>query len=213
MPLPYTLPFAIPVVGITVEDVADYTNGRLSATDPEVQRMLDAALAVARRYVGHHVSPPRDETVTLDGPDSRILWLPTMKLNSLASIIEDGITLDLTKIAKSAGDGPGLPRRVALRKKSKGYWSDEYSSIVVTMNHGFTDDETPDWRQAILAMVDQMSLVPVKAATGTSNFGMSRKEVDDVTYAWQPYAAMAEEVVFSVMHILDDYRLPVLEFL
>ena len=45
------------------------------------------------------------------------------------------------------------------------------------------------------------------AHTGTSEYGLTGKRVDDVDYRYNPYAAMAEDVVFSVGSILDDYRL------
>lgn len=202
---------------LTIADVKAFAANRPMGTDAEIQRMLDAALVVGRRYTGWHVSPAQDQTVTLDGPDSRILWLPTLKLNTLTSVVEDGVTLDVTpvtgNVVVSAGDGPGLPRRVALRKRGRSYWSCEYGAVVAVINHGFTEAEAADWRQAILSMVDQMSLLPVQAATGSSGFGIRSEKIDDVAVGYAPYAAMAEEVLFSVMHILDDYRLPSLEFL
>ena len=197
---------------LTPEDVEAYTKGRLDPSDGETVRMLTVALNIARREAGWHVCPPRAETMTIDGPDSRILWLPTLKLNTLTSVSELGVTLDLTTLRKSAGDGPGLPRRVALRKRSRGYWTDEYESIVVTMNHGFDEDDAADWRQAVMSMVDQMSLLPVSAATGVSEFGLTGKRVDDVDYRYGAYASMAEEVVFSINNVLDDYRLPSVEY-
>lgn len=196
-------------------DVSNFTDGRLADTGltGETARMLMAALVVARRETYWHVSPAKTETITIDGPDSRVLWLPTMKLNTLTSVTEDGTLLDLSTIAKSAGDEPGTTRRVSLRKKSKGYWSGEYSALVIAMNHGFTEAEASDWRQGILSMVDQMSLVPVSSGTGVSGLGQTRKTVDDVTYGYQPYITMAEEVLFSVHSIIDKYRLPGIEFL
>lgn len=195
-------------------DVQTFTHGRLQASDPEVVRMLAAALSVARREVGWHVSPVHvSEAITLDGPDSRILWLPTLKLVELRGVTEDDTVLDLATIKPSAGDGPGLPRRVALRKVNRGWWTGEYGGLVVTMDHGYTEEEAADWRQAILSLVDQISLIPVKAATGMSDFGQSSVRVDDVQIGYNPYATIAQEVVFSIAHILDDYRLPSVEYL
>lgn len=174
--------------------------------------MLAAALSVARREVGWHVSPVKTETMIIDGPGSRVLWLPTLKVVTKPTIIEDDVTLDVATYAPSAGNGPGLPRRVALRKTSRGWWTDTYGGISVTMQHGFTEAEAADWRQMILSMVDQMSLVPVSGGTGVSEFGLTGKRVDDVDYRYNAYAAMAEEVIFSVCNILDDYRLPSVEY-
>lgn len=199
---------------LTSTNVAAYTNNRLDAEDDEVKRMLVAALSVARREMGWHVSPVKlAHTFTIDGSGSRILWLPTRKVVELTSITEDGTLVAPSAMAISAGDGPERSRPIALRKKSGGFWSSEYSAIEIVMDHGYTEIEAAGWRQAILSMVDQMSLIPVKAATGMSDFGQRSWRVDDVQVAYSPYAAMAEEVIFSVMHILDDYRLPPLEFL
>lgn len=198
---------------ISVDDVETYTKGRLKKTDSETARMLAAALAVARREAGWHVSPVRvAHEIVMDGPDSRVLWLPTLKVQGITSVTENGNLLAPTSYAPSAGNGPGLPRHVALRKTSRGYWTDTYGGVVVVMDHGFDEVTAEDWRQAILSMVDQMSLVPVSAGTGVSDFGLSGKRVDDVDYRYNAYAAMADEVVFSITNVLDDYRLPDLEF-
>lgn len=199
---------------LSAADVEAYTNGRLTEDDPEVKRMLAAALQVARQECGWHVSPVRTAvSLTLDGPNSRILWLPTMKVVALTSITEGSTLLNPTTISLSAGDGPDMPRRAALRKTGASWWSAEYGSIHVVMDHGFTEVEAVDWRQAVLSMVDQMALLPVNAATGTSDFGLQRKQVDDVRYQWGPqYSAMAEDVLFSVTEILASYRLPSVEY-
>ncbi len=74
--------------------------------------------------------------------------------------------------------------------------------------------QAADWRQAILSMVDNMSLIPVSAGMGASSLGLKSKEIDDVQYQWATdYTAMAQDVLFSYMHILDDFRLPAVEFL
>jgi hypothetical protein len=198
---------------LNADNVAEYTDGRLDAGDDEVVRMLAAALAVARQKAGWHVSPPKTETMTIDGPGSRVLFLPTMKLNALTDITEDGVVLDPSTVAISAGDGPLMRRRVALRKRSGGWWTDEYSGIELTMNHGFTETAAVDWRQGILAMVDQMSMLPVSAGTGGGSIQSSLR-VDDVQIGFvNPYTAMAEEVVFSMYHILCTYQLAPVELL
>lgn len=200
---------------ISAVDIQNFTNGRLQSSSAEVGRMLSAALASARQYCGWHVSPVLTaQAMTLDGPDSRILWLPTRKIVTLTSVTEDGTLLASDSYKYSHGDGPGLSRPIAARKVGAGYWSAEYGSIAIVMDHGYTEAEAVDWRQAIMSMVDQMSLLPVAAGTGSSAFGLKTKEIDDVQYQWAaPYAAMAEDVLFSVCSILDDYKLPALEFM
>lgn len=176
--------------------------------------MLAAALMVARREVGWHVSPVLTaQQITMDGPNSRVLFLPSQKVVTVTSVTEDDVLLDPATVRPSAGDGGFLRRRVALRKTSGDYWTDTYSGIELTIDHGFNEDEAADWRQAILSMVDQMSLLPVKASTGASGFGVKQERVDDVYTTYDTYAAMAEDVLFSVNHVLCGYKLPDLEFL
>lgn len=194
-------------------DVATFTNDRLE-DDDNTRRMLSVALRVARRAAGWHVSPVKSgHMVIIDGPDSRILNLPTRKLNTLTSITEDGSAVDLSTLLWSAG---GLPeenqRPVSVRKKTGGWWSADYRAIQVVMTHGYTEDEAADWRQAILTMVDQMSLVPI-GGMGISDAALRTKKVDDVTYGWDnAYVLTAQDALFSVEHILCDYRLPAVEF-
>lgn len=198
---------------LTVDDVEEFTGGRLSADDDETQRKLTAALLVARRDAGWHVCPvTADAEVTLDGPDSRMLWLPTRKLVTLTSIVENGINLDLLTLTWSAGGPPGLLERpVVVRKRSRGFWSDDYQSVVVTMDHGYTESEAADWRYGVLSMVNMM---PSYALTGRSDAELISQRVDDVAYTWaDPYASTAENLLFSMNSIFADYKLPRVELL
>jgi hypothetical protein len=193
-------------------DVELYTGGRLSAGDPEVQRILTAALVIARRDVGWHVSPVVEQTVTLDGPGSRILNLPSRRVISLTGVKEDGVALTLTDLTWSAGGPPGfLERPVSVRKRSSGWWTCDYQAVEVSMVHGYTEEEAADWRQAILQMVDQMATT---TAAGRGDADLISKRVDDVTYTWgNPYAWQADDALMSVNSILDDVRLPRVEFM
>jgi hypothetical protein len=205
------------VAELEASDVATFTNGRLAA-DAVTQQMLDAAQITARRDAGWHVCPVRtDDTVIIDGPDSRILYLPTRKLVALTSIEEDGTALTplADKVSWSAGGPPGLlDGPVRVRKRGRGWWTPEYQGIEVTMTHGYTEEEAADWRRAVLSMVDQMALIPVAESTGVSEFGLTRKQVDDVAYSYgNPYVAAAEDMILSMAHVFADYRLPRVEFM
>jgi hypothetical protein len=198
---------------LTADDVESFTGGRLTADDEEVQRMLAAALGAARRHCGWHVNPVvADDSVTLDGPGSRILNLPTRKLVDLTSLVEDGRVVPLDAIGWSAGGPPGaLSRPISVRKKSGGWWKAYYQCITVVMTHGYTDDEAADWRYAVLSMVDQMGQLQV---SGRGEGDLLSKKVDDVTYRWaDPYAAAAESSLYSVNSLLCTYALPPLEFM
>lgn len=178
---------------LQASDVKAFTGGRLGDND-STQLLLDAALAAARRRVGWHVSPVRENvTVTLDGPNSRILELPTQKLVTLTSLSEDGDTIDLDDVQWSKD----ADRCVRVRKNSNSGWSADYGSIVVVMTHGYTELEAAPWRRAILSMVDQMS------SGGRSDADLILKRVDDVQYQWA--ATAADQALISVGGVLEDY--------
>src|SRR5690348_16817007 len=135
---------------LTPADLDLYTKGRLPVDDVETNRILQRALRAARRYCEWHVTPVKmGDVVTLDGPGHRLLMLPTMKLITLNSVMEDGAALDVSKLKVSAG-GP-----VRVRKDGWCRWSHEYSSIIVNMDHGYTEDEADDWRLAVLDACDR----------------------------------------------------------
>ncbi|QFP97086.1 head-to-tail adaptor [Mycobacterium phage Krili] len=194
-------------------DVESFTRGRLLASDGETKKMLDAALLTARRYCGWKVTPVvTDDVMVLDGPDSRILNLPTRKLVTLSELFERGNPVDLSKVRWSAGGPPGSSSRpIAVRKRNGGWWTGEYQGIEVKMTHGYTEAEAADWRLAVLSMVDQMSQT---LASGRGELDLLSKKVDDVTYRWgDPYADSAQQALFSVTRVFDNFTLPCVEFL
>ena len=198
---------------LNVDDVESFTGGRLAASDEEVERLLAAALSVARRQCGWHVNPIiEDDTVVIDGPDSVILNLPTRKLVTLTSIAEDDRDVPLSSVRWSAGGPPGiLERPVSVRKRSNARWKPYYQCIDVVMTHGYDDDEAADWRYAVLSMVDQMGQT---LAAGRGEPDLVSKKVDDVTYRWvDPYAALAESVAYSMGSIFGNFSLPHVEFM
>jgi len=197
---------------LSPDDVQDFTSGRLSSTDPEVARMLEAALVTARRYCGWVVTPVvTDDALSLDGPGSRILVLPTRKLVTLTSVSERGASLSLASLSVTPGGPPGITRPAAIRKTSGGWWNGTYQSIDIVMTHGYTEAEAADWRYAVLSMVDEMGQIQL---SGTSELDIVSKKVDDVTYRWADrYANAAESALYSYNTVFDCYRLPAVEFM
>lgn len=184
---------------LTVDDVEAFTRGRLSASDPVVQDILDAALVRARNYTGQHVSPVvEDDVVVLDGPGGKYLFLPTGKIGSIASIVENGSTVAPADYVVSSS----IPRLVF---RTNGCWTWDYSAITVTYTHGFTEEEAADWRRAILQMVDRMSREQQSGAR--SDQDILRKKVDDVEYQWVDWGSAADRAISSVEAVLDHYCL------
>jgi len=152
----------------------------------------DIARAAARRYCGWHVTPVReDDEVTLDGPGSALLILPTLRLVELTAVTEDGVELDIaTDLSVSA--------RGLVRKKSGLWWSRQYGSIVVTMTHGFDPDDefnnAADFEAAVASIAERSLGDAVPRVVGP--------------FQWDP-AVMASGSAFSVVEraLLEQYRL------
>lgn len=184
---------------LSTADVETFTGGRLAADNPVVQDILDAALVRARNYVGWAVSPVvAGDTVTLDGPGGTDLFLPTGKVGSVASVVENGATVDPTNYVASAN----VPRMLY---RKNGCWTREYAGITVTYTHGFTEAEAADWRRAILMMVDRMARS--QQAGTRSDDDLKRKKVDDVEYEWIDWGAAADREITAVASVLDHYCL------
>lgn len=183
---------------LSAADVESFTKGRLPDDDGdgETTRMLSAALAAARRHCGWHVSPViEDAEIVLDGPGGCKLYLPTRKILSIGEITESGTTVEDATYAVSAGI-QGLVVRTS------GRWSNAIGAIRVTLDHGFTEDEAADWRQAVLSMVDEMS----EAGGATGDGPLIRKRVDDVEYQWS-YQNAAASAIWSAESVLSSYQL------
>lgn len=132
--------------------VAQYTSDRLDAEDPETQRLLNAGLAAARRFCGWHVTPAEpDDVVTIDGPGARLLVLPTLRLDTLTALSENGVEFDVAADLHVSARG-------LVCKRSGAAWTSHFGGIVATMTHGF--DEAPDFDAAVLSFVDRMSQEP-----------------------------------------------------
>jgi len=138
------------VAELVADDLAAFTNGRLSAGDDETQNLVDAALVYARHWCGWHVTPVTEgDVVTLDGPNNYTLWLPTKKLLSVTAVTENGTALNVANLYWSvAGEV----------YKTHGCWTWRPQSITATFDHGFTEDEAADWRRVVLGIADRMSM-------------------------------------------------------
>lgn len=177
---------------LTPEDVATFTKGRLDADDDATAMLLAIAVAAARRYCGWHVTPVRTEdALTVDGPGSAMLVLPTLRMTALTSVTEDGAPVDLSTLVWSA--------RGLVRKKSGTGWSDKFGSIEVKMSHGFA--EAPDWQAAVLSMVDRIS-----EDFSLSSSIASRLVVGPFEFP-EPSAAAGSAFTMIERAILDSYAL------
>jgi hypothetical protein len=182
---------------LTIADVELFTGGRLSADSVETYRALQRAYAAVRNYCGWHVSPVRaGDVVTLDGPCSPLLSLPTLQLTALTTVVEDGVTLDVTKLSWSA-------RGLVTKKTGSCWWSCNYRSIVVTMTHGYA--VALDFDQAVLSVVNEISS---SALTGVGASGaVKRDKVDDTEREWFDSTVAMQAAIGNVSNLLAQYRI------
>lgn len=156
----------------------------------------DAARSAARRFCGWHVTPVReDDVVTLDGPGSALLVLPTLRLVELTGVVENGVALDVaTELYVSS--------RGLVRKRSGAWWSRHYGSIVVTMTHGFDADIDPDDEKDNAADFN----TAVASIAERSAAGDRPNVIGPIQW---PVEAMADGSAFSVVEraLLEQYRL------
>lgn len=173
---------------LTPADVEAYTQGRLSASDPETLRALNAALTRARRYCGWHVSPVRQDVAVLDRPSWIGIWnelaLPTLKVVSLDGIEIDGVAMDLANVRESK-EAPGIIATKDGRPWGAGsllLYDSGYGAIEVTFTHGYAAADAEDFRSAVLALVDRAAMAAEGENVGEG--ALVEKEVDDVRYKW-----------------------------
>lgn len=167
---------------LTTTDVQNYTNGRLSATDPSVQTWLDTALARCRRFCDWHVSPVQSATVTVKGSGEYWLPLHTLSIDAISSITEvqyqyDGgsptyVTVDPTTLQLYSNEPSVIYRR--------GEHFHRHYDYQVAFSHGFAAIDAMDFRMAVLQYIDLMT-----QTVGTPGSGpLSEYQVDDVTAQW-----------------------------
>lgn len=171
---------------LDVDDLAGYTKGRLDASDDETARLLDSALAAVRRWCGWHVAPLRQDVVTIDGPGSQLLRLPSLCVAGLSAVTEDGVEVDPESLEWS---------RIGLvRKKSGGFWTPRFQGITVTMSHGFAD--AADFESAVLSVADRRS----QAADGGAPTVVG-------PFRWGKTDDTDAEFTAAERSILEQYRL------
>ena len=161
---------------------------------PSVDTTDAAALAQVQVYCGWHIAPARSDVATLDGPGSRVLVLPSLRVTDVASIEEDGVTLDPSAYEWSRA---GVVRRLA----STSYWSscqprwtNHLRGLVVTFTHGF-DTMPADLQQVI----DDLS-----ARLGSGFGGLVSQSVGPFT---ESYGQPSTAAMGSNLATLNSYRL------
>lgn len=116
--------FATPteLAGHLQEDVDTYT----------ATLALNRATAKIRKYVGWSISEEAGVVVTLDGTGERSLWLPSLLVTAVASVVEAGVTLTVV----TGFDWTAYGKLIRVGR----CWGCKPRSVVSTITHGYATD-------------------------------------------------------------------------
>src|SRR5665647_573865 len=188
----------MPVVPIVLAaELSAATQGKVLASDPRVQPLLDGATSAIRRWCGWHITPSVTETLVLDGPGGDVLTLPTLYLTALTSVTEDNIALALYVPATGVGEYEWS--ELGNVKRVYGRWTERYRGMAVAFVHGY--DEAPDIAQII---------IQVCANALASPMGATREQAIGFAASWSstaPGVAGGMSLLERDLAILDTYRL------
>lgn len=174
------------------EELEAYTNGLIPADDPRSELILAGATSAIRNYAGWHIAPAGNITALFDG-GTNVLMLPTLKLNSIASVIVEGTTLEATDYEWS--------RRTGNVRRKYGCFPDVWGGISVTFNSGYA--EVPAELKQITLQASAMAL--------SSPTGATREQAGQVSMQWAttaPGVSGGLTLLERDYAVLDAYILP-----
>lgn len=179
---------------MTVEEIQAVTNRTLNAD--QAQSIAVQATSSVRDYCGWRIAGPADETFTLTPRRGSRCFLPSLHLNTVTTVILDGVTL--VEGTDFDWDFPGILDRIA------GRWPSKRRSLTVTVNHGY--DVCPgSIAQAIAAAVARGTLTPAGGVVSEGTLGAS------LVYSRASAGGPAASAIFlpHELAVLDRHRVPV----
>lgn len=118
------------------------------------EQARDRAEAEVRAYCGWHVAPSRQEVLTVDGQDSRVVFLPTLRLTGLLSLSVNGDVLDLAGVEWST-TGQLRWGRIPTPTGWDGYLrvpQGRLGGVVAEVVHGWDE-----WPLDVLSVIDRLA--------------------------------------------------------
>lgn len=172
-------------MGVTIPDIVS------SSTQVNPAFWLKAAQGAIRRACGWHVAPVITETLTLDGRGGKSLLLPSKRVASIASVVNDG--QDVTEQVK-------FSRRAGVLTLASG-WSCDVGSIEVTLTHGYKSEDVPEVAALIVTLTK-------RAATGGGAIAQQGIGPASVRYATgRDGGALGVPLLESEHAVLEPYKL------
>lgn len=171
-------------------ELADTTQ-LASYRDGDPALLLAAAEAAVRAYCGWHIAPVRTEDVVVNGSGGQVLGLPTMLLETVNTITEDGATVAVSDVSWS---------RVGYLHRTQP-WTSSLRGVTANITHGY-DDVPAEVRAVVLS---------VAARAVVSPDGVVRQQVGGVSVTFSQNGFNVAGGVALLDHeraALDRYRLP-----
>jgi hypothetical protein len=117
----------------SAKQMAERTDGVIAEDHLFLGYALDVATRMIRDRCGWFVGPVTTDTLHLDGPGSRLLVLPTLRIVEVTAVRQDDVPLDMTTVRVSRDSG-------MLRAAAP--LSGEFGAIEVDLRHGY--DTVPE---------------------------------------------------------------------
>lgn len=130
------------------------------------QDILAGAETAVRRYCGWHVAPVIDDTLILDGSGSGTLFIPSLQVEDISSVTNDGTPIDVDALEWSAGG--------YLRAPAGRVWTDRLRGVRIQILHGY--DEASDVAEIIRAIAARAASAPdgyIREQAGTVSLAPS----------------------------------------
>ncbi|MEV6413849.1 hypothetical protein [Kribbella sp. NPDC051718] len=115
---------------------------------PFTQQAVDGAVWALRRRAGWHIAPSKNETVTVDGSDTRLVVLPTLQLTAVSEVRDVSGSAPVVLHNWSAARA-GMLRRAA-------GWPRGFQVVAADITHGY-DETPPDLFPVIAAICKLMA--------------------------------------------------------
>lgn len=119
---------------------------------------LNAANQAVRSECGWHVAPVITETLTLDGNGGSVLLLPSKRVKTLISVINDGV--DVTAQVDHS--------RAGILELASG-WTSRLGKVIISLEHGYEFVDVPDVAGVVAALAARSSVIP--AGIAAQNIG------------------------------------------
>ena len=123
-------------------------------TDADALRRarLDEVIGDIRDICGWHIAPVLTHTLTLDGPGTATLLLPSTHVTAVTTVTEDGTALAADQWEWS---------EVGMLRRRSGVWTERWRGIKVTLTHGY-DQAPPGILGIILDVVADAGAPPAE---------------------------------------------------